>query len=113
MGSLFRVVKKNVPLINYDVASIMEPTTLIGSVVGVMLNHILPDWLILVLLVSFLAYTTKHSFLKGEEVRDSTLSVPFGRSVLSYEPRPSPFYIAPIRRDAPSASAHSSSADWE
>jgi uncharacterized membrane protein YfcA len=57
------------PIINYDLAAIMEPTTLIGTVLGVMLNHILPNWLILLKLVTLLAFITYHTFLKGREVR--------------------------------------------
>jgi uncharacterized membrane protein YfcA len=57
------------PIINYDLAAIMEPTTLIGTVIGVMLNHILPNWLILLKLVTLLAFITYHTFLKGRAVR--------------------------------------------
>uniref|UniRef100_H3GTF1 Membrane transporter protein n=1 Tax=Phytophthora ramorum TaxID=164328 RepID=H3GTF1_PHYRM len=57
------------PLINYQVAGIMEPTTLIGAIFGVMMNHMFPDWLILVLLVSLLSYITYKTVLKGNKVR--------------------------------------------
>ncbi|KAF1782685.1 Transmembrane protein TauE-like [Phytophthora cactorum] len=56
------------PLINYQVAGIMEPTTLIGAIFGVMMNHMFPDWLILVLLVSLLSYITYKTVLKGNTV---------------------------------------------
>ncbi|KAG7385897.1 hypothetical protein PHYPSEUDO_000959 [Phytophthora pseudosyringae] len=58
------------PLINYHVAGIMEPTTLIGAIFGVMLNHMFPDWLILVLLVSLLSYITYKTVLKGNKIRE-------------------------------------------
>ncbi|TMW56182.1 hypothetical protein Poli38472_008830 [Pythium oligandrum] len=62
-------VKPNVPIINYAVASIMEPTTLIGSIFGVMMNHVLPNWLILFLLISLLSYVTKKTYDKGTKIR--------------------------------------------
>ena len=46
----------------------MEPTTLIGTIFGVMMNHMFPDWLILVLLVSLLSYITYKTFVKGNKV---------------------------------------------
>ncbi|KAF4140274.1 Sulfite exporter TauE/SafE [Phytophthora infestans] len=58
------------PLINYQVAGVMEPTTLIGAIFGVMMNHMFPDWLILVLLVSLLSYITYKTVLKGNTIRE-------------------------------------------
>ncbi|KAE9003809.1 hypothetical protein PR003_g17085 [Phytophthora rubi] len=58
------------PLINYQVAGIMEPTTLIGAIFGVMMNHVFPDWLILVLLVSLLSYITYKTILKGNKISE-------------------------------------------
>lgn len=49
----------------------MEPTTLIGAIFGVMMNHMFPDWLILVLLVSLLSYITYKTILKGNKVSRS------------------------------------------
>ena len=57
------------PLINYQVAGVMEPTTLIGAIFGVMMNQMFPAWLILVLLVSLLSYITYKTVLKGNKVR--------------------------------------------
>ncbi|GLD94042.1 hypothetical protein PINS_up002653 [Pythium insidiosum] len=61
--------KPNVPIINYSVAAIMEPTTLIGAIFGVMMNHVFPNWLILALLISLLSYITKRTFEKGCKIR--------------------------------------------
>ncbi|KAI9986970.1 hypothetical protein PInf_026076 [Phytophthora infestans] len=47
---------KNRPLIDFGLVGLMEPTTLVGTVFGVMLNHIFPNWLILVLLVTLLSF---------------------------------------------------------
>lgn len=60
--------KPHVPIINYAVAAIMEPTTLIGAIFGVMMNHIFPNWLILVLLITLLSVITYKTFLKGQKV---------------------------------------------
>lgn len=67
--ALASVAKPRVPIINYAVAAIMEPTTLIGAIFGVMLNRIFPNWLILVLLISLLSFITYKTFLKGRQVR--------------------------------------------
>lgn len=61
---------KNVPIINYAVAAVMEPMTLVGTVMGVMLNKTLPNWLILVLLILLLATITYKTVLKGISIRD-------------------------------------------
>ncbi|TMW56184.1 hypothetical protein Poli38472_008832 [Pythium oligandrum] len=61
--------KPNEPIINYAVASIMEPTTLIGTIFGVMLNHMLPTWSILFMLISLLAFITKKTLDKGAKIR--------------------------------------------
>lgn len=58
------------PLINYQVSGIMEPTTLIGTIFGVMMNHMFPDWLILVLLISLLSYITYKTVLKGNKIHE-------------------------------------------
>ncbi|CAH0522702.1 unnamed protein product [Peronospora belbahrii] len=62
------------PLINYQVAGIMEPTTLIGTIFGVMMNHMFPDWLILVLLVSLLSYITYKTVCKGNKIHETESS---------------------------------------
>lgn len=61
--------KPNVPIVNYAVSAIMEPTTLIGAIFGVMMNHIFPNWLILALLITLLSFITYKTYLKGTEVR--------------------------------------------
>ncbi|CAI5718101.1 unnamed protein product [Peronospora effusa] len=64
-------INAKLPLISYQVAGIMEPTTLIGTIFGVIMNHMFPDWLILVLLVSLLSYITYKTFLKGNKIREN------------------------------------------
>jgi 4-hydroxybenzoate polyprenyltransferase len=47
----------------------MEPMTLVGTVIGVMLNKTLPNWLILAMLILLLAATTYKTAMKGVKVR--------------------------------------------
>ncbi|KAF1330829.1 Membrane protein, partial [Globisporangium splendens] len=65
--------KRNAPIINYAVSAIMEPMTLIGSIFGVMMNHIFPDWLILALLISLLSFITYKTCQKGNKIRDKEI----------------------------------------
>ena len=55
------------PMISFEVALMMEPMTMAGAVVGVILNKIFPGWLITVLLVLVLGITTKRTLAKGLE----------------------------------------------
>ncbi|KAF4044217.1 Sulfite exporter TauE/SafE [Phytophthora infestans] len=63
-------LNKNRPLIDFGLVGLMEPTTLIGTVFGVMLNHIFPNWLILVCLVTLLTFITYKTILKGNTIQD-------------------------------------------
>ncbi|POM62464.1 hypothetical protein PHPALM_28387 [Phytophthora palmivora] len=63
-------LKRNRPLIDFGLVGLMEPTTLIGTVFGVMLNHIFPNWLILALLVTLLSFITYKTVLKGNSIQD-------------------------------------------
>ncbi|KAG1693443.1 hypothetical protein DVH05_023526 [Phytophthora capsici] len=63
-------LNRNRPLIDFGLVGLMEPTTLIGTVFGVMLNHIFPNWLILVLLVTLLSFITYKTVLKGNKIQD-------------------------------------------
>ncbi|KAG7385896.1 hypothetical protein PHYPSEUDO_000958 [Phytophthora pseudosyringae] len=63
-------LNRNRPLIDFGLVGLMEPTTLIGTVFGVMLNHIFPNWLILVLLVTLLSFITYKTVVKGNKIQD-------------------------------------------
>uniref|UniRef100_A0A6B2L3R1 Uncharacterized protein n=1 Tax=Arcella intermedia TaxID=1963864 RepID=A0A6B2L3R1_9EUKA len=56
------------PLIEYDLSMLMQPLALSGTVVGVVLNSIFPDWVILILLILVLLTTTYRTTKKGVEV---------------------------------------------
>lgn len=47
------------PLIDYGMALALQPSQLAGTVVGVLLNAIFPDWLVLVLLVLTLSVSVR------------------------------------------------------
>jgi len=53
------------PLINYEVASIFEPITLLGTVIGVYFNVMVPTWLLVIMLFSTLTWLSTRTFRKG------------------------------------------------
>ncbi|KAL9645030.1 hypothetical protein ABK040_004523 [Willaertia magna] len=53
------------PLIDYDIALMMEPSTLLGTIIGVFFNIMFPDWLILGLVMFILTLTTFVMFKNG------------------------------------------------
>lgn len=57
------------PLIDYHTALMLEVTTLLGTVVGVDLNSTSPVWLITILLILVLSFTTHRTLKKGLELR--------------------------------------------
>jgi uncharacterized membrane protein YfcA len=70
-----RHLSQNKPLIDYDVMVIMTIYTLAGTVFGVILNIILPTWLISILLVGILIFvgvktTARYIVLRNEEKDD-------------------------------------------
>ena len=56
------------PLIDYDVALALEPMTIAGTTIGVLLNVLLPEWLIVVLLCILLFLTTLRTVSTGRKV---------------------------------------------
>ncbi|CAD7953123.1 unnamed protein product [Amoebophrya sp. A25] len=65
---------KRRPLINYDVALIMEPLTLIGTIIGVALNVVLTSGHVLVTLVTVLGFTAYRTIAKGLAQREKELA---------------------------------------
>lgn len=53
------------PVIAYEVALMMEPMTMLGALVGTLLNKVCPGWLIALLLVLLLGLTAKRTWTKG------------------------------------------------
>eukprot|EP01028_Stygiella_incarcerata_P001404 TRINITY_DN1244_c0_g1_i1.p1 TRINITY_DN1244_c0_g1~~TRINITY_DN1244_c0_g1_i1.p1 ORF type:complete len:594 (+),score=153.12 TRINITY_DN1244_c0_g1_i1:137-1783(+) len=60
--------RPNFPIIDYSAASILEPAVLLGAMIGVYLNMVSPDWLVVILLGVILSYTSVRSFQKGVKV---------------------------------------------
>ena len=57
------------PVIAYDAALVLLPSTLLGSTAGVFLNKICPNWLIVVLLVALCAFSGKRTLDKALKTR--------------------------------------------
>jgi len=56
---------RNKPLIDYNLAMLLQPLSLFGTIVGVMLNIIFPSWLLLLLLVIVLFITMQRTIVIG------------------------------------------------
>ena len=57
--------ERNAVVVNYEVVMIMLPCVLIGGLIGVQINSMLPDIVILVLLTLLLIYMTYSSLMSG------------------------------------------------
>lgn len=55
----------NRPLINYNIAAIIEPLSWLGTIVGVIMNGVFPDWLLYLIQFILFSYTTYSTFKKG------------------------------------------------
>lgn len=60
--------KANRPLINYSVAFLMAPSTILGTVFGIMLFIVFPQYVILILLVVVLGITDFRTIAKALEL---------------------------------------------
>ena len=54
------------PLINYDVALILIPAMLVGSIIGLYLNEIFPDMLVLVVMTLLMIIATFKIFKRAK-----------------------------------------------
>uniref|UniRef100_A0A804MMV4 Sulfite exporter TauE/SafE family protein n=2 Tax=Zea mays TaxID=4577 RepID=A0A804MMV4_MAIZE len=57
----------DMPLIDYDLALLMQPMLMLGVSIGVIFNVIFPDWLITALLITIFLVTSTKAYLKGFE----------------------------------------------
>ena len=55
----------NRPLINYNVAAIIEPISWLGTIIGVIMNGVFPEWMLYVTQVLLFSYTSVTTFQKG------------------------------------------------
>src|SRR3989338_5221222 len=53
------------PLINYDVTLLLQPTSLIGVLVGVLINAMTPNWLIVLLSAIILTILSLTTFIRA------------------------------------------------
>jgi hypothetical protein len=58
----------NRTLIDYDLTVMFEPITLCGTLIGVIMNVLFPNFLVLIPLVLLLSYTTYKTYLKGKTI---------------------------------------------
>jgi hypothetical protein len=70
IANFFQMVRKrnpqrDKPLIDYSLAMILQPLSLGGTVIGVLLNTMFPNWLLLLLLILVLAITLERTIMKG------------------------------------------------
>ena len=64
------------PLINYNVASMIEPISWLGTVLGVLINNVIPDWLLYTVQFILLTYTAWSTFKKGlKDQRNAKLGI--------------------------------------
>lgn len=56
------------PLIDYDLVAVLQPIVMVGTLVGVILNVLFPNYLILIPLVLLLGLITYKTYLKGVAV---------------------------------------------
>ncbi|MED6144232.1 hypothetical protein PIB30_013839 [Stylosanthes scabra] len=57
----------NAPIIDYDLALLIQPMLMLGISIGVIFNVIFPDWLVTILLLVLFLGTSTKAFLKGVE----------------------------------------------
>jgi uncharacterized membrane protein YfcA len=78
-NNYFNVQKRhpdcNRPLIDYNICMVMEPVLLLGTIIGVFFNAISPGWLITILLVLTLTYTTYRTTIKALETYEKEMKI--------------------------------------
>jgi len=67
--TLFNLKKRHVkfdrPLINFNIAALMQPASWLGTILGVIINSMIPAWLQYTCQVALLSYTTWFTTKKG------------------------------------------------
>ncbi|CAL0327287.1 unnamed protein product [Lupinus luteus] len=57
----------SMPIIDYDLALLIQPMLMLGISIGVVFNVVFPDWLVTVLLIVLFLGTSTKAFFKGVE----------------------------------------------
>ncbi|CAL9010087.1 unnamed protein product [Prunus brigantina] len=75
----------DLPIIDYDLALLLQPMLMLGISIGVSFNVIFADWMITVLLILFFLGTSTKAFLKGVEAwnRETVMKQEFARLMQS------------------------------
>ncbi|ONI15910.1 hypothetical protein PRUPE_3G068400 [Prunus persica] len=75
----------DLPIIDYDLALLLQPMLMLGISIGVSFNVIFADWMITVLLIIFFLGTSTKAFLKGVEAwkRETVMKQEFARLMQS------------------------------
>mmetsp|Transcript_11710 Transcript_11710/g.19067 ORF Transcript_11710/g.19067 Transcript_11710/m.19067 type:complete len:453 (+) Transcript_11710:300-1658(+) len=71
IGNIVTPVPKSTKHVNrfaYDAIMVMEPSTLLGTVFGVLASRVTPYWLITLLMALLLAFSATKTFLKGNKL---------------------------------------------
>ncbi|XP_058785115.1 sulfite exporter TauE/SafE family protein 3-like [Vicia villosa] len=57
----------NMPIIDYDLALLIQPMLMLGISIGVVFNVVFPDWMVTILLIILFLGTSTKAFFKGME----------------------------------------------
>nr|KYP65186.1 hypothetical protein KK1_011415 [Cajanus cajan] len=57
----------NMPIIDYDLALLIQPMLMLGISIGVVFNVVFPDWIVTILLIVLFLGTSTKAFFKGVE----------------------------------------------
>ncbi|KAL2346902.1 hypothetical protein Fmac_000902 [Flemingia macrophylla] len=57
----------NMPIIDYDLALLIQPMLMLGISIGVAFNVVFPDWIVTILLIVLFIGTSTKAFFKGVE----------------------------------------------
>lgn len=87
------------PLIDFDLVILLLPMALAGTVLGVLLNRIAPNWLVLVSIMIVISYASYKTIIKFKQLRRYEASLTGGHAQAQLE-APS----TPQADDGPSAS---------
>ena len=55
------------PLINYDISVILCPSSIVGTIFGVLLNRTSPNWILLILILVSMGISLKETWKKAQE----------------------------------------------
>ena len=94
--TLFNLKKKHPyydrPLINFNIAAMIEPISWIGTTIGVVINQIIPEYLLYILQFILLTFTSINTFKKGIKAKNKKKGQPNGELLLKETNNQSPAF---------------------